>query len=213
MISKETLEVRPSLFDEIRKMVGFWSSQGKCKLLTKTPKLFASLCLPLRCLALLSFRLPLLSSPLLPFAFRCFALLRFASFSFAFLSFPLLCFAYRMGYFRSQSLALKILPPLALLPFCCPLLPAISNLFRSVALCFAVRLLPLALLCFASRRFPLLALVRFVSLAMFCFCLTLLCLKLAKEGYDDYSASGCRKCNANFRKETKERKCRHPVGL
>ena len=180
MISKETLEVRPSFFDEIRKMVGFWSSQGKCKLLTKTPKLFASLCLPLRCLALLSFRIPLLSSPLLPFAFRCFALLRFASFSFAFLSFPLLCFAYKMGYFRSQSLALKILPPLALLPFCCPLLPAII-------ICFA--LLPFAslcacfpLLCFASRRFPLLALVRFVSLAMFCVCLTLLWLETCKGG-------------------------------
>ena len=125
-------------------MVGFWQSQGKCKLLTKTPKLVASLCLPLRCLALLSFRLPLLSSPLLPFAFRCFALLRFASFSFAFLSFPLLCFAYRMGYFRSQSLTLKILPPLALLPLCCPLLPAIL-------ICFA--LLPFASLC---ACFPLL---------------------------------------------------------
>ena len=173
MISKETLEVRPSFFDEIRKMVGFWSSQGKCKLLTKTPKLFASLCLPLRCLALLSFRLPLLSSPLLPFAFRCPALLRFASFSFALLSFPLLFFAYRMGYFQSQSLALKILPPLALLPFCCPSLPAIL-------ICFA--LLPFAslcacfpLLCYALLPVAFRCLLWFALLPLLCFASASLC--------------------------------------
>ena len=190
MISKETLEVRPSFFStECEKMVGFWQSQGKCKLLTNTPKLFASLCVPLLC-----------------FASVCFLFLRFAL-----LPVALLCL--HDGIFPKPESCVENTSPVGVASLLLSFASRYYNLFRSVALCFAVRLLPLAFLWFASRRFPVLALLRFVSLAMFCFCLTLLCLKLAKEGYDDYSASGCRKCNANFRKETKERKCRHPFGL
>ena len=213
MISKETLEVRPSLFDEIRKNSRLLVVAREMQ----TPdQNTLALCFPLLAVALLGFAFLSPSCAFISVASLCFPLLCFASVCFLFLRFPLLPVALlclQDGIFPKPESCVENTSPVGVASLLLSFASRYYNLFRSVALCFAVRLLPLALLRFASRRFPLLALVRVASLAMFCFCLTLLCLKLAKEGYDDYSASGCRKCNANFRKETKERKCRHPFGL
>ena len=175
MISKETLEVRPSLFDEIRKNNRLLVVAREMQTPDQNTQ---ALCFPLLAVALLGFAFLSPSFAFISVASLCFPLLCFASVCFLFLRFPLLPVALlclQDGIFPKPESCVENTSPVGVASLLLSFASRYFNLFRSVALCFAVRLLPLALLCFALLPVAFRCLLWFALFPLLCFASASLC--------------------------------------